>query len=218
MNPIYKTIESLDWITIVLFFSMVVLALGKYLFQNRFLNFMILPFNNKYVVLYNKKGRLLNWFHILLTIFQLINFSLFLFLVLKVFFTVPSDNNPSSFLILMAGLLLFQIVKILLQFAQGYVFNTQGLVSELLFNKISYLNYSSLVMFVSNIVLIYILKDSKIIISSAIILIVSINVIGLTRLLKNHQKAIIPYFFYFILYLCALEIAPLVLVGSYLKD
>ncbi|UII81883.1 DUF4271 domain-containing protein [Flagellimonas sp. CMM7] len=197
---------------------MVVLALGKYLFQNRFLNFMILPFNNKYVVLYNKKGRLFNWFHILLTIFQLINFSLFLFLVLNVFFTVPSDNNPSSFLIIMAGLLLFQIVKILLQFGQGYVFNTQGLISELLFNKISYLNYSSLVMFVSNIVLIYVLNDSKIIISVAIILIISINVIGLTRLLKNHQKAIIPYFFYFILYLCALEIAPLVLVGSYLKD
>ncbi|WP_163420248.1 DUF4271 domain-containing protein [Flagellimonas sp. CMM7] len=218
MNPVYKTIESLDWITIVLFFSMVVLALGKYLFQNRFLNFMILPFNNKYVVLYNKKGRLFNWFHILLTIFQLINFSLFLFLVLNVFFTVPSDNNPSSFLIIMAGLLLFQIVKILLQFGQGYVFNTQGLISELLFNKISYLNYSSLVMFVSNIVLIYVLNDSKIIISVAIILIISINVIGLTRLLKNHQKAIIPYFFYFILYLCALEIAPLVLVGSYLKD
>ncbi|PWL40222.1 DUF4271 domain-containing protein [Flagellimonas aquimarina] len=218
MNPVYKTIESIDWITLVLFFSMVVLALGKYLFKNKFLNFMILPFNNRYVVLYNKKGRLLSWFHILLTIFQLINFSLFLFLILKVFFTLPSENNPTSFFLLIAGLLLFQIVKMLLQFAQGFVFNTQGLISELLFNKISYLNYSSLVMFISNIVLIYILKDSKIVISSAIILIISINVIGLTRLLKNHQKAIIPYFFYFILYLCALEIAPLVLVGSYLKD
>ncbi|WP_298924249.1 DUF4271 domain-containing protein [uncultured Allomuricauda sp.] len=218
MNPVYKTIESLDWITIVLFFSMVVLALGKYLFRNRFLNFMILPFNNRYVVLYNKKGRLLNWFHILLTIFQLINFSLFIFLLLKAFFTLPNDDNPSSFFIIIVGLLLFQIVKILLQFAQGFVFNTQGLISELLFNKLSYLNYSSLVMFVSNIVLIYILNDSKIIFSVAIILIISINVIGLTRLLKNHQKAIIPYFFYFILYLCALEIAPLVLVGSYLKD
>lgn len=218
MNPVYKTIESLDWITIVLFFSMVVLALGKYLFRNRFLNFMILPFNNRYVVLYNKKGRLLNWFHILLTIFQLINFSLFIFLLLKAFFTLPNDENPSSFFIIIVGLLLFQIVKILLQFAQGFVFNTQGLISELLFNKLSYLNYSSLVMFVSNIVLIYILNDSKIIFSVAIILIISINVIGLTRLLKNHQKAIIPYFFYFILYLCALEIAPLVLVGSYLKD
>ena len=79
MEPISKTVESLDWMTMVLFFSMIVLALGKYLFQNKFLNFMILPFNNKYVVLYNKKGRLFNWFHILLTIFQLINLSLFLF-------------------------------------------------------------------------------------------------------------------------------------------
>jgi hypothetical protein len=44
-----------------------------------------------------------------------------------------------------------------------------------------------------------------------------INGIGITKLLKNHQKALFPFFVYFILYLCALEIAPLVLIGSYFK-
>ncbi len=218
MNPIDKVVVSLDWITIVLFASMVVLALGKYLFQSKFLNFIILPFNNRYVVLYNKKGRLLNWFHILLTIFQLINFSLFLFFVQKTFFDAQSNSNLFIFFVIAGVLLLFQLIKLLLQFTKGYIFNTTNLVSELQFNKISYLNHSSLVMFISNVLLAYIFKDSRIIIYSTIILIVSINIIGLVKLLKNYQKAIIPYFFYFILYLCALEIAPLVIVGSYLKD
>lgn len=218
MNPIHNTIDSLDWMTLILFLSMVVLTLVKYLFGNRFLSFIILPFNNKYIVLNNKKGRLLNWFHILLTIFQLINFSLFIFLLQKTFFGLPKNGHLFIFLVIASVLILFQLIKILLQFGKGFVFNTKGLISDLVFNKTSYFNYSSLIMFVSNIILIYILKDSKTIIYITIILIISINVIGLINLLKNYQKAIIPYFLYFILYLCALEIAPLVLVGSYLKD
>ena len=218
MNPIYKVVDAVDWITVVLFFSMVVLALGKYMFQGRFLNFLILPFNNRYVVLYNKKGQLLNWFHILLTIFQLVNLSLFIFLIQKGLLTTPAESSITVFFTIMGGLILFQMVKLLLQFTKGFVFNTMELVSELTFNKISYLNYSSLIMFISNIILVYIFEDSKIVIYAALILIVSINLIGVAKLLKNHQKAIISYFLYFILYLCTLEIAPLVIVGSYLKD
>ena len=39
MNPIEKTVLSLDWMTIVLFVSLVVLALGKYLYHGKFLRF-----------------------------------------------------------------------------------------------------------------------------------------------------------------------------------
>nr|WP_299486642.1 DUF4271 domain-containing protein [uncultured Allomuricauda sp.] len=217
MNPIYKVVDSMDWMTIVLFLSMVILALGKYLFQGRFLNFIILPFNNRYVVLHSKKGRLLNWFHIMLTLFQLINFSLFLFLVIQSFF--GADEDPLlAFFVIMGVVVLFQLVKLALQLVKGYVFNTQSLIAELLFNKTSYLNYSSLIMFVANVVLIYIASSSKIVFYVAFILIVSINAIGFIKLLKNYQKAIVPNLFYFILYLCTLEIAPLVIVGTYLKD
>ncbi|WP_190810017.1 DUF4271 domain-containing protein [Flagellimonas sp. S3867] len=217
MNPIEKVVDSLDWMTMVLFFSMVVLALGKYLFQNRFLNFIILPFNNKYVVLHSKKGRLLNWFHILLTLFQLVNFSLFLFLVIKTFFNLVEDDLV-SFLTVLVAVVLFQLVKLGLQWVKGYVFNTQNLIAELLFNKTSYLNYSSLIMFMANVILIYIAPSYKIVFYVAFILIVSINAIGFIKLLKNYQKAIVPNLFYFILYLCTLEIAPLVIVGTYLND
>ncbi|MGX1928468.1 DUF4271 domain-containing protein [Flagellimonas sp. 2504JD4-2] len=217
MNPVYKVVDSLDWMTMVLFLSMVVLALGKYLFQNRFLNFIILPFNNKYVVLHSKKGRLLNWFHILLTLFQLVNFSLFLFLVAKTFFNFETEDLL-FFFIIMGGVVLFQLLKLVLQLVKGYIFNTQNLIAELLFNKTSYLNYSSLIMFVANVILIYIANDSKIVFYVAFILIVSINAIGFVKLLKNYQKAVVPHLFYFILYLCTLEIAPLVIVGTYLKD
>ncbi|WFO18183.1 DUF4271 domain-containing protein [Cellulophaga baltica 4] len=41
---------------------------------------------------------------------------------------------------------------------------------------------------------------------------------GWVTAIRNHQKLITNNFFYFILYLCALEIAPLVLLGDYFKD
>lgn len=217
MNPIEKTVLSLDWMTIVLFVSLVVLALGKYLYHGKFLNFIILPFNDKYVLLHNKKGQLLNWFHILLTLFQIVNLSLFVFFVLRAFGSLPGETPLTAFFMVLGALALFQLVKLVLQSFTGFVFNTQDLITGLIFSKTSYLNYSSILLFIANVFLTYIQEDSKTMIYGAIILIIPINGIGAIKLLKNYQKAMFPYFMYFILYLCALEIAPLVLIGSYLK-
>jgi len=207
----------MDWMTLTLFVGLVVLALGKYLFHKKFLNFIILPFNDKYILLHNKKGQFSHWFHLLLTLFQIINLSLFIFLVLQTFDLFPFEKTITNYIIILGFLALFELVKFLLQMFTGFVFNNLSLVGSLIFSKISYLNYSSIVIAVANILLIYITTDSKTIIYIAFSLIVLINGIGITKLLKNHQKALFPYFVYFILYLCTLEIAPLVLIGSYFK-
>ena len=122
-----------------------------------------------------------------------------------------------AFFLILLGLTLFQLVKLALQGFTGFVFNTQDLIMGLVFSKTSYLNYSSIIIFMANVILTYVATGSKTIIYSAFILILLINGIGAVKLLKNYQKAMFPYFMYFILYLCALEIAPLVLIGSYLK-
>jgi len=199
MNPIEKTVYSLDWMTLVLFVSMMIFALGKYLYHNKFLNFIILPFNDKYVLLHNKKGQLFNWFHILLTVFQAINLAFFIFMSLKAFDALPSENHQNAFFMVFAFLVLFQVIKMILQFINGFVFNTQGLISELVFSKTSYLNHSSILIYISNVILVYIFRDSKMIIYGTIILILLVNGIGVIKLLKNYQKAMIPYFVYIIL-------------------
>ncbi|GAB5474094.1 MAG: DUF4271 domain-containing protein [Maribacter sp.] len=197
---------------------MVVLA--KSTFYNRFLNFIILPFNNKYVFMYNKKEKLLNWFHIFFTIFQVINFSLFIYLALQVLFKDTSFAlfDSYGYPIILAAVLLFLLVKVSLQLGNGFIFNSNRTISELIFKKLSYLNYSGLVMFAANIILCYVFKDSVMVVYVAFALILLINAIGWVTLLKNHQNFLAGNFFYFILYLCALEIAPFVIIGSYLND
>ncbi|MEP0133646.1 MAG: DUF4271 domain-containing protein [Eudoraea sp.] len=218
MEPVQRVINNIDWITVIIFSSILFMVIAKNLFYNRFLNFIILPFNNKYIFMYNKKDKLLNWFNIFFTIFQLLNFSLFIYLASTILSSSESDLYPVVFSIILGFLFLFLFGKILLQMGGGFVFNNNKIISEFIFKKLSYLNYSSIIMLAANIILTYVLKDSKIVVFIAIFLIVVVNVVGWITIIKNYQKLISGYFFYFILYLCALEIAPFVIIANYLKD
>lgn len=220
MEPILRNIENIDWVTLLIFGSLLLIVIAKSTFYNRFMNFIILPFNNKYIFLYNKKDKLMNWFHIFLTIFQVINFSLFLYLSWKIFFGSLEDSSFNSYVfpIILGSLLVFLIAKVFLQLGNGFVFNSNKKIGELIFRKLSYLNHSGLVMLLANITLSYIFIGSKNVVYVAVFLILLINVIGWITLLRNQQKFITNNFIYFILYLCALEIAPWVIIGSFLKD
>ena len=216
MEPITKTITSVDWITIVLFSSLLFIVIAKSLFYGRFLNFIILPFNNKYVFMYNKKDRLLNWFHVFFVIFQLLNYALFFCLSSDVLFNTDHIDSPQVYAIILGSLILFLLVKILVQLGNGFVFNNGKVISEFIFKKLSYFNYSALIAFLANIILTYVLNGSKTVVFTSIFLIIFINAVGWFTIIKNHQKYITSHFFYFILYLCALEIAPFVIIANYL--
>ncbi len=218
MEAEVRFLQQTDWITVILLVSILLVVIAKQLFQGRFLNFIILPFNNKYITLYSKKDRMLHGFHILMTGFQFLNTALYFYFSYKVLFLSGEDRSDILIYVMILGVLvLFFILKLILQLANGFVFSNTKLIADFIFKKMTYLNYSGLVMLISNIVLGYIFPGSKIVVFSSLFLVFLINVIGLIRILKNHQKLISGYFFYFILYLCALEIAPLIFILNYFK-
>lgn len=218
MEPILRNIEVMDWITILIFISLLFVVLAKGVFYTRFLNFIILPFNNKYIFMYNKKEKLVNWFNLFFGLFLIINFSLFLYLGRNILFEPVQNSAIIAFPLILGSIVLFLFVKLALQMGNGFIFGTQKTITEVIFKKLSYFNYSGLIMFVANVILTYIAIGSKVVFYVAFLLILLVNVIGWTTILRNHQKFITSNFFYFILYLCALEIAPFILIGSYLID
>ena len=169
--------------------------------------------------MYNKKEKLVNWFHVFFTIFLVINFSLFLFLSWKIFYGSDTSTDINSYVypVILGAVLCYLILKVFLQLTNGFIFSNNKVITEFVFKKLSYLNYSSIIMFTANVLLSFVLKDSKEVIYVAFFMILLINVIGWTTLLRNHQKFIANNFFYFILYLCTLEIAPWIILGSYLN-
>ena len=218
MEPLLRNIVVMDWITILIFVSLLFVVLAKGVFYTRFLNFIILPFNNKYIFMYNKKEKLLNWFNLFFGLFLIINFSLFLYLGRNILFEPSQNSVIVVFPLILASLVLFLFIKLALQMGNSFIFGTQKTISEVIFKKLSYFNYSGLIMFVSNVILTYIAIGSKAVFYVAFLLILLVNVIGWITIIRNHQKFITGNFFYFILYLCALEIAPFILIGSYLID
>ena len=194
------------------------MVLAKGVFYTRFLNFIILPFNNKYIFMYNKKEKLLNWFNLFFGLFLIINLSLFIYLGSDILFKSYQNSAIVRFPLILGSLVLFLFIKLALQMGNGFIFGTEKTITEVIFKKLSYFKYSGLIMFVANVILTYIAIGSKVVFYVAILLILLVNVIGWITILRNHQKFITSNFFYFILYLCALEIAPFILIGSFLKD
>ncbi len=219
MEPILRNAQNINWITLVIFGSLLLVIIAKSTFYNRFMNFIILPVNNKYIFIYNKKEKLNNLFHFFLSIFQVFNFSLFIFFSWKILYASETYSiSLFAYPIILGSVTLFLLFKTLVQLGSAFIFSNNKTISELVFKKSSYLNYSGIIMFIANIILAYVLKDSKIVIYITFFLILVINGIGWATLLRTHQKYIIGNFVYFILYLCALEIAPLIILGSYLND
>lgn len=218
MEPLLRPTLHTDWITIIIILSLVFLVLAKSLFYHRFLNFIMLPFNNKYLFLYNKKDVLNNWFHIFLSCFQLLNFALYIYYVKDILYASEKTDSIYIYLLIFAFLFFYLLIKIFFQLGNGFVFNSSKIFAEIIFKKLSYLNHSGSIMLLANILLSYVLIDSKTVVYLSLATILLINVIGWVTVLRNHQNFVMTNFFYFILYLCALEIAPLIIIGSYLKD
>ena len=217
MEAVDRIVTSLDWITALFLLSLLCLVFAKGWFYPRFLNFIILPFNNKYVVLYNKKGRLLSGFHVALSLFQILNLSLFVYLGAGGLLEENLMDNAFLFPVIVGGILLFTLLKVGLEWAGGTIFGQERLFLSILFNKLSYLNYSSLVLFGANLLLTYLIPGSVVLIGLAAFLFLLINIIGWVGLLKIYQNIIASHMFYFILYLCALEIAPFLIISNLVK-
>lgn len=218
MEALERTLLSTDWITGILLLSLLCMVFAKELFYNRFLSFIILPFNNKYIFLYNKKGRLLSGFHLAFSLFQMLNIALFVVLGARAWGQDFPGGGSLGFPLVLGAILAFTLLKAGLQLATAYLFEREKLISSLIFKKISYLNYSTLALFVANLLLAYLLPYSKSIVVGGILVALLVNCIGWFTILKMNQKYVSSHFFYFILYLCALEIAPLVIVSSALNS
>ena len=165
-----------------------------------------------------KKGRLIQGFHILLVLFQLINYALLFFIARSFIRYGTLDTSYEIFLALILGLLVFLLLKVGLQMGTGYFFENKELMTELVFEKMTYFNYAGLMVFVGNILAIYIFPGSIPLIYIIIMVALIINGIGIVKMLRNYQKLIMGNTFYFILYLCTLEISPIAIITSYLNS
>lgn len=212
-----REVISNDWFTIFLILGLAFITLCKFLFPSRFKDFVAVIGNSKYLKIYARDQKFIDGFDALLFLNLIISISIFSYVIYSSLVS-PSEFDLTQFFKLIFGIGVLFLIKVLLERLIGSVFEIDSLIDSYLFQKTTYKNYTGLLLLPINCLLIYSLSPSKPIIYACISLIFLINLLGFISSFKNHQKLLLNNIFYFILYLCALEIGPYLILYKLIKD
>lgn len=203
----HRDIGSKDWATILFVFSFALIALTRGVFENRFVDFAKLAYSDKYIKIYRDSGNLMNWFTIALFVVQLISFAFFIQLSLS-FFNIIEKTDWIAYIQIITLLGIFVLSKYLIEKIISTSFNIEEFSEQFNLQKVSYRTYIGLCLLPLNIILFYNETPIDFLIYFTIAAILITNIYIYLVSLKIYQNLIIGKLFYFILYLCALEIAP----------
>ena len=202
-----RTMEARDWATVIFVIALILVAVAKTAFESRFYDFLRLIVSDKYVKIYRDSSNLLSGFTIALFVVQLVSFSFFIQLALS-YFGLASKTDWILFIQIFTFFSVFVLAKFLIEKIIATAFNIEEFAEQYNLQKVTYRTYIGLLLLPIDLVLFYTNNSSKWIIIGTIIIILAINLFTYLVSLKNYQNIIFGKLFYFILYLCALEIAP----------
>jgi len=202
-----RLIENKDWATVLFVFSFTVIAITRSTFEARFADFSKLIVSDKYNKIYKEGSQLFSWFNISLIFVQFISLSFFIQLVLA-YFGVGSKYDWILFIQLVTICSVFILAKFLIEKILAVAFDFEELIEQYNLQKLNYRTYISLCLLPINMILYYVNNLPISVIYVLISLVLLANALTYLNSLKVYQKFIIGKLFYFILYLCTLEIAP----------
>jgi hypothetical protein len=202
-----RMIVSQDWATVLFLMALVLVVVAKSTASVRFSEFTKLIFTDKYLKIYKDPSNLMSWFTIVLFLFQLISFSFFILVCLD-YFEIGSKYNFILFIQLITFLVFFILSKYLIEKIIATSFNIEDFAEQFNLLKVSYRTYLGLILMPATVILYYNDEISGIIIYLILAIILLYNAITYFISIRQYQSLIINQLFYFILYLCALEIVP----------
>lgn len=203
-----RILEPRDWATIIFIVSFVLIALAKAFFETRFNEYLRLIVSDKYIKVYRDSTHLMSGFTIVLFLVQLVSLAFFFQLILAYFGYIDSKTDWIVFIQVLTFLTVFVLSKFLIEKIIATSFNMEEFTEQFNLQKVSYRTYIGLLVLPIDIVLFYNDNPPKILIYLFIIVVLAINLLTYLISLKNYQNFLLGRLFYFILYLCALEIAP----------
>ena len=199
--------ENEDWATTLFVLSFAIIAITKSIFENRFGDFANLIFSNKYTKVYKDNSNLKSGFTIALFLVQVISLAFFIQISLS-YFGYASKTDWVLYIQIFTFLIFFILSKYLIEKIIATSFNIEEFMDQFNLQKVTYRTYIGLLILPINVILFYYDSFSRNISLAIIAIVLTINVLTYLISIKNYQNIILGKLFYFILYLCTLEIAP----------
>lgn len=214
-EAVERVFDTHDWITILLLLVIAMIIYAKLRRPERFQKLQTLLLNNNYINDYSKATPMIfNGFNIVFYFIMIVVVSLLLFVAINQYNDGMSTYSVNYFFLIFLYVFAFIVVRSVIGFLLGVLFEKEKEQQYFTFLKISYLSNFSLILVPLLVLNFYIRLNWY---SNALIIFAFLLFLYYYGLLvKNNQKLIFNKLFYFILYLCALEIAPFIIIYNLL--
>ena len=205
MEALQRSVLSNNWITLIFVFSILLLFFLKLFTTAKLKGYVTSLFNKGFVEIEAEENYwTLSFFHT--------GFSLFTFLMLSVttFFLTSQFNNSSAllledYLVSTSYLFSYIVLRFIVVFVLFSVFQFKSKLSFFMTSKRGYLYSISIGLLFLNVFYFYTFQYQDLLFTGF----VALFSLRFSLILINNKNLIIKELFYFILYLCAFELAPL---------
>ncbi|MBJ6369115.1 DUF4271 domain-containing protein [Snuella sedimenti] len=202
---------SNELFTILIVTGLIFVTLAKLIASKRFNDLISIAGNFKYLKIYGREQKFLDTFDALLFVNLILSVSVFGSIIYQN--TMETKILSINIIIkLIIGIGSLILIKVLIERLIASLFDIDKIIDAYLFQKISYKNFMGLLLIPMNALLLYSIPPSLTNIYIMVIILLIINLLGVMTSFKSYQSLIKHNFFYFILYLCALEIAPYIIL------
>ena len=202
-----RILENKDWATAVFVVTFAIVAMTKSAYETRFSEFSKLIFSDKYAKIYRDNNHLKSSFTVGLFFVQIVSYALFILLAMHIF-GYAEKTDWILFIRIATFLLYFILGKFLIEKIVATSFNIDEFVDVFNLQKVTYRTYIGLLILPVNAILFYHDNIPQFVPLIIIGVSVCISLFSYFISIKTYQNIIFSKLFYFILYLCALEIAP----------
>ena len=204
-----------NWITFTFLFIITLIAALRFIYNERLVNISTLFLSKKYLLIYfnKEKNSVQNLFQIILFIIQILTISILIYLSGAVFPTFISiENSLNTFIFIILGVIFYFSIRYFIGKFIAFIFNLNALQNKLTYEKINYLNNLILWVLPFLIIAFYNTSSNYLLLKITFTITFILLIMRYILLIVNNKKLVFNGLFYFILYLCALEIAPLVII------
>ena len=207
MEVIERSSLSQDWITVLLLGVFLILVVARKLYPQRFIDFTMLFATNKYLLIRGREPQIIDPFNVLLFVVNVVSVTLFIFLFYSTY-TEQVERPQILFLQIATAYATVILLKFSLEKVIANILSLDNKMDYYMFYKLSYRNFLALILLPVSIFLTYVWKPGLMVFYICAGFLLLLNLITIVGIYRKNQPYILNNWFYFILYLCALEIGP----------
>jgi len=204
-----------DAFTVIILSLIIIITLIKYNNHKKFNSLLKIFWNSSYLKKYKYEKVTYYPFDYFLQINFVISLGLFVFIYNVTYNGNRLSFNFLEFLDIIQIIVAFLVLKNLTELVISWFFNIQWLTNLYLNEKINYNSLIGLIILPINVLILYFFNPSINILFIFIYIILLLKLAAYINSFILHQKTIKKSWFYFILYLCTLEIIPYLLLYNF---